>query len=238
MDTMYEPGAGESTDLELGRIVAAHLIELGLETPALIREGHLRVPKPLISCRAQEDIEYHVRQILDALGLDLNDDSLKETPKRVAKMMVCETFKGLDYTNFPKCTTIANKMHSKDEFILEHGIQVNSVCEHHLVTIDGRASVAYIPKEKVLGLSKLNRIVDFFSRRPQVQERLTHQIAEAISTITGAPDVAVQIDAVHYCVKARGIRDVSSRTVTFAGLGRFGDVGDAVRREFVARRAP
>jgi GTP cyclohydrolase I len=171
---------------------------------------------------------------MNILGLDLTDDSLEETPKRVAKMFVKELFWGLDPDKFPKCTAVENKMDYRNSFVLEKSVTVHSSCEHHFVTIDGLATVAYIPHNKVLGLSKINRIVQYFSKRPQIQERLTEQVAETIALIAETPDVAVYIDAVHYCVKSRGIQDVNSSTVTCATRGRFAEPDSEVRREFLA----
>lgn len=158
--------------------------------------------------------------IMDALGLDRSDDSLSGTPLRIAKMFVDEIFAGLDYLNFPKVTVIDNKMAMR-ETICVSDINVTSTCEHHFVTIDGVAKVAYRPNEKIIGLSKINRIVKFFSQRPQVQERLTRQILVALQVLLETKDVAVQIDACHYCVKARGVRDTTSRTTTLALGGKF-----------------
>lgn len=170
---------------------------------------------------------------MEILGLDVTDDSLEDTPNRVAKMYVNEIFWGLNYDKFPKCTTIENKMDYAHSFVLERNVNVQSNCEHHFVVIDGLATVAYIPKNKVLGLSKLNRIVEFFAKRPQVQERLTEQICETISFITESPDVAVYIDASHYCVKSRGIQDTGSSTVTLSTRGLFSEANSEVRREFL-----
>ena len=142
-----------------------------------------------------------------------------------------EFFDGLDWNNFPKCTTVENSM-GYDEMVLVKGIKVMSNCEHHFVIIDGIADVAYIPKTKVLGLSKINRIVDFFCRRPQIQERLGEQICEALKFILGTDDVAVRINAVHYCVKSRGVEDQTSSTTTSKLSGRFKTV-DALRAEFL-----
>lgn len=211
---------------ELGLAVHKHLISVGLETPItdkVLIDSHDKVKAiaPLFT------------QIMDILGLDLSDDSLHDTPNRVAKMYVNEIFWGLDYTKFPKCTAIENKMNYKDSFVLERNINVQSNCEHHFVIIDGLATVAYIPHSKVLGLSKLNRIVEFFAKRPQVQERLTEQIAETISFITESPDVAVYIDASHFCVKSRGIQDTGSSTVTLATRGVFAEPNSEIRREFL-----
>jgi GTP cyclohydrolase I len=143
-----------------------------------------------------------------------------DSPSRVAKMYVNEIFWGLNPDNFPKCTAIENKM-AYDEMVTVSDIKVMSNCEHHFVVIDGFAHVSYIPNKKVIGLSKINRIVDYFSRRPQVQERLTHQIFHTLCYILDTQDVAVVIDATHYCVKSRGIQDASSRTSTSKIGGQF-----------------
>jgi GTP cyclohydrolase I len=165
------------------------------------------------------------------LGLDLTDDSLIDTPKRVAKMYVNEIFWGLDYDAFPKCTTVDNKM-KYDEMVVERGINVQSNCEHHFVVIDGKATVGYIPNQKVLGLSKINRIVEYFSKRPQIQERLTEQVYFALQYILETDNIAVVIDAQHYCVKSRGVEDVGSSTVT-SKLGGVFKSDPAVRTEFM-----
>lgn len=162
----------------------------------------------------------HFKEIMTVLGLDLSDDSLSDTPKRLAKMYVREIFAGLKPENFPKCTTIDNKM-KVDQMVVVKDIKVMSVCEHHFTTIHGKAHVAYIPKDKVIGLSKINRIVDYFCRRPQVQERLTLQIADALKEVLGTEDVAVFIDSKHYCVISRGIQDQNSSTVTSKLSGFF-----------------
>jgi GTP cyclohydrolase I len=165
------------------------------------------------------------------LGLDLSDDSLIETPKRVAKMYVNEIFWGLDYDAFPKCTTVDNKM-KYDEMVIERNVNVQSNCEHHFVVIDGVATVAYIPKQKVLGLSKINRIVEYFAKRPQIQERLTEQVYHALQFILETDDIAVVIDAQHYCVKSRGVEDVGSSTVT-SKIGGVFKSDPSVRLEFM-----
>ncbi|KJF87246.1 GTP cyclohydrolase I FolE [Photobacterium phosphoreum] len=180
----------------------------------------------------KEKIEYHMREILSLLALDLTDDSLVETPHRIAKMYVDEIFSGLDYTNFPKITVIENKMNC-DEMVRVKDITLTSTCEHHLVTIDGKATVAYIPRGKIIGLSKINRIVRFFSQRPQVQERLTQQILVALQTLLESEDVAVTIDATHYCVKSRGVMDATSVTTTTA-LGGIFKRNPATRAEFLS----
>lgn len=215
------------SDPALGRKVREHLLKVGLETPIVVDALHAPNEEKI------QKIEDHMTHVMNILGLDLRDDSLIETPKRIAKMFVKELFWGLDPDHFPKCTAIENKMDYRNSFVLEKGVTVHSSCEHHLVTIDGFATVAYIPHNKVLGLSKLNRIVQYFSKRPQVQERLTEQIAETISFVADTPDVACYIDAVHYCVKSRGIQDVSSSTVTLATRGKFAEADSEVRREFL-----
>lgn len=176
-------------------------------------------------------IESHFREIMKLMELDLSDDSLAQTPHRVSKMYVDEIFSGLYYENFPKITLIENKM-QVDEMITVRDITLTSVCEHHFVTIDGKATVSYIPKDKVIGLSKINRIVTFFSQRPQVQERLTQQILVALQTLLGTVNVAVSIDATHYCVKARGIKDSNSITTTTALGGGF-KTNPSTRQEFL-----
>jgi len=169
---------------------------------------------------------------MNTLGLDLTDDSLIDTPKRVAKMYVNEIFWGMDYKAFPKCTAVSNKM-EYDEMVVERGINVQSNCEHHFVVIDGVATVGYIPSRKVLGLSKMNRIVEYFSKRPQIQERLTEQIYHALSYILDTDHIAVLIDAQHFCVKSRGVEDVGSSTVT-SKLGGVFRKDPMVRAEFMA----
>jgi GTP cyclohydrolase IA len=170
-------------------------------------------------------------EIMEILGLDLNDDSLRETPRRVAKMYVKEIFSGLNPQFFPKITVIENKMHY-DQMILIRSIECLSFCEHHFLTIDGRATVAYIPNKKVIGLSKINRIVQYFSRRPQVQERLTKQIADCLQFILGTEHVAVHINAKHYCLISRGIEDSHSSTVTTDLRGHFKSKPET-RQEFL-----
>lgn len=160
------------------------------------------------------------KEIMEALGLDLTNESLRDTPHRVAKMYVNEIFSGLWAQNFPKITVIDNEM-AYDQMIVVKQIEVMSTCEHHFVTIDGIATVGYIPNQKVIGLSKLNRIVRFFSKRPQVQERLTKQIADCLVYILGTEHVAVHIEAKHYCVVSRGVQDGRSLTVTSDLRGDF-----------------
>lgn len=165
-------------------------------------------------------IEKHFRAIMDTMGLDLTDDSLKETPKRVARMYIKEIFSGLNPVNRPEVTLFDNK-YSYNQMLLERNIGVESHCEHHFVPITGRAHVAYISNGKVIGLSKLNRLVQYCSQRPQVQERLTIQIADEIAGALGTDNVAVMVDAYHHCVSSRGIADPYSSTVTTEFRGRF-----------------
>lgn len=165
-------------------------------------------------------ITSHFQSILEVLGLNINDDSLKDTPKRIAKMYVTEIFSGLNPANKPMPTLFENP-YQYDEMLIEKNIAVFSNCEHHFVPIVGKAHVAYISNGKVIGLSKLNRIVQYFSQRPQVQERLTIQIAEELKAIMGTQDVAVVIDASHHCVSSRGIRDTGSTTITSSFSGKF-----------------
>jgi len=171
-----------------------------------------------------------VRHILETLGLDLTDDSLKGTPNRVAKMFVNEIFGGLDPDKKPAASTFDNK-YKYGEMLVEKNITVYSTCEHHLLPIVGRAHVAYISNGTVVGLSKMNRIVDFFAKRPQVQERLTIQIVEELQKVLNTKDVACVIDAKHLCVNSRGIRDIESSTVTSEFGGKFKEI--ATRREFL-----
>lgn len=212
------------TDPELGHRVHEHLVLNRVETPT--------VPSDLSDADKTNAIEHHFRSIMEALGLDLTDDSLIDSPRRVAKMFVSEIFWGLDYDNFPKCTAVENKMRY-DEMVVERNISVMSSCEHHFVVIDGNATVAYIPGQHVLGLSKLNRIVEYFSKRPQIQERLTEQIYFALQYILGTDDIAVVVDAIHYCVRSRGVEDHGSSTVTSKLGGRF-RTDPALRAEFMS----
>ena len=175
-------------------------------------------------------IEKNVFNILDTLGMDLTDDSLKGTPKRVAKAWVNELFGGLKPEKMPKTSTFDNK-YSYKEMLVEKNITVYSTCEHHLLPIIGKAHVAYFSKGTVIGLSKMNRIVDYFAKRPQVQERLTMQVVKALQKALGTDDVACVIDAKHLCVNSRGIRDVDCSTVTAEFGGKFKDKN--VKREFL-----
>ena len=211
-------------DPALGRKVHQYLVSVGVETP-VIDNGLSRKEKI-------QKIEDNFDEIVATLGLDSKDDSIKDTPKRVAKMYVNEIFWGLDYASFPKITVVENKM-QYNEMIVEKGISVQSFCEHHFVNIDGLATVAYIPNNKVLGISKMNRIVEYFSRRPQIQERLTEQIYHALSFILDTENVALTIDAKHFCVKSRGVEDTECSTVT-SRLGGSFKAHPEVRAEFLA----
>jgi GTP cyclohydrolase I len=200
---------------------------------ALINSG---VETPIVKNTLEHNEKYQIikdsmENILEVLGLDLSDDSLIETPHRIAKMYLSEIFSGLDYSNFPKITCINNKMNI-EEMVTINDISLVSTCEHHFITIDGFAKVSYIPKNKVIGLSKVNRLVKFFAQRPQVQERLTQQVLIALQTLLETQDVAVSIRATHYCVKARGIMDTSSYTTTTSLGGAF-KIDDKTRSEFL-----
>jgi GTP cyclohydrolase I len=177
-----------------------------------------------------EIITDYVKGILHTLGMDLQDDSLKDTPARVAKMYVTEIFSGLNPDNKPSITLFENKFRYS-QMLVERDISVYSTCEHHLVPIMGKAHVAYISNGEVIGLSKINRIVKYYSKRPQVQERLTRQIAEELKKTLKTEDVAVVIDATHLCVVSRGVEDVNSSTVTAELSGQFKK--EATRLEFL-----
>lgn len=212
----------DKTSPELGEQIHKVLIENGVETPLIYAE--------ISDDEKRKVIKNAFTDIMSALGLDLSDDSLAETPKRIAKMFVNEIYAGLDYENFPKITTIENKM-QYNTMLLERHISVKSTCEHHFVAFMGEAFVAYIPNKKVIGLSKINRIVEFFSRRPQVQERLTEQIFHTLCYLLETDNVAVVIKAAHFCVKLRGVEDVNSDTITSRLGGAFYG-NDKLREEF------
>lgn len=178
-----------------------------------------------------KNIENNFLQIMDTLGLDMSDDSLKGTPKRVAKMFVNEIFGGLLPERKPKMSTFENK-YQYNQMLVEKDIMVYSTCEHHFLPIVGKAHIGYISSGRVIGLSKMNRIVDYFAKRPQVQERLTMQIVKAMQEALGTEDVACVIDAKHLCVNSRGIRDIDSSTVT-AELGGCFKTDPTTRREFL-----
>ncbi len=175
-------------------------------------------------------IQEKVKDILEILGMDLTDDSLQGTPKRVAKSFVNELFMGLNPANRPKASTFDNN-YKYGEMLVEKNIVVYSTCEHHLLPIVGRAHVAYISSGKVIGLSKMNRIVEYFSKRPQVQERLTMQVVQEMQEALGTQDVACVIDAKHLCVNSRGVKDIESSTVTAEFGGKFKE--KETKREFL-----
>lgn len=205
---------------EIGDSHHASSIETPLRADAFAMEDETKI----------ELIEKHFRHIMEIIGLDLTDDSLKGTPNRVAKMYVKEIFSGLDPKNKPAMTLFDNK-YKYNQMLVEKDIAVFSNCEHHFVPIYGKAHVAYISSGKVIGLSKLNRIVAYYSRRPQVQERLTVQIATELKRALKTEDVAVVIDARHMCVQSRGIQDAGSSTVTSYYGGKFEN--EDTRKEFL-----
>ena len=226
------------TDPELGLKIRKYLTSIGVETPTRQRfciksvSGTPNV-QHIVEAGSEQihEIEILFHDIMNILGLNLTDDSLKNTPARVADMFVNELFWGLNTENFPKCTVVENIM-CYDEMVVEKNITVNSTCEHHFVSIDGYATIAYIPKTKIIGLSKLNRITEYFSRRPQIQERLTAQIFHALVYILDTDNVAVTINATHHCVGARGIQDQNSKTITSKLGGLFKSDAKA-RSEFM-----
>jgi len=177
-----------------------------------------------------ERIEKHFREIMEILGLDLTDDSLSGTPRRVAKMYVKEVFSGLNPKNRPQARLFENK-YNYDQMLVEKDITFYSHCEHHFVPIYGKAHVAYFSSGKVIGLSKINRIVQYFAKRPQVQERLTVQIGKELQRVLHTEDIAVVIDANHMCVASRGVGDTNSKTGTAYFAGKFND--ENIRREFL-----
>lgn len=213
-----------SAALDLEEIGDDHLFS-SIETPmrkdAFAMEDELKM----------ELIEKHFRHIMEIMGLDMADDSLTGTPKRVAKMFIKEVFSGLDPKNKPAVTLFDNK-YKYNQMLVEKDISVFSNCEHHFVPIYGKAHVAYISSGKVIGLSKLNRIVEYYSKRPQVQERLTVQIANELKQALQTEDIAVVIDAQHMCVQSRGIRDSGSSTVTAYYGGKFEE--ETTRKEFLS----
>ena len=212
------------TDAKLGKEIHQHLINTGCESPIDYDQYYART-----SSEKKEDISKHMHDILNVLGFNLSNDSVKGTADRVARMWVDELMVGIDYNKFPKIMTFGNSFNSG--MVIERNIQSMSLCSHHLVTVDGTAFVAYIPKNKVIGLSKINRVVNFFSRRPQEAERLTLQIYHALEYILETTDIAVFITGTHYCVKSRGVNDVNSSTST-AKLGGVFMNDPMVRKEF------
>jgi len=212
-----------SEALDIEEVGDDHLFS-GIETPlrkdAFAMEDELKM----------ELIEKHFRHIMEIMGLDLTDDSLKGTPKRVAKMYIKEVFSGLDPKNKPAIALFDNK-YKYNQMLVEKDISVFSNCEHHFVPIYGKAHVAYFSSGKVIGLSKINRIVQYFSKRPQVQERLTVQIGKEIERVLKTQSVGVVIDANHMCVASRGVGDTNSKTGTAYFSGKFNE--EIVKREFL-----
>lgn len=213
----------QKVDPNLGKKIHDYLVSLGVETPI--------VTNTLSRADKIDLIETKFKDIMVALGLDVSDDSLIETPKRVAKMFVNETMWGLDYEAFPKCTTVENKM-GYDEMVCETAT-IKSLCEHHILPITGVATIAYIPNKKVLGLSKMPRIAEYFSRRPQIQERLTEQIFHALEYVLETDAIAVLIKANHQCVSLRGVEDTNAYTIT-SKLGAPFKCNDGLRAEFMS----
>ncbi|WP_299253614.1 GTP cyclohydrolase I FolE [uncultured Cytophaga sp.] len=206
---------------ELGDDHVSSSIETPLRKDAFEQDDNLKI----------ELIQKHFKEIMHILGLDLTDDSLKGTPNRVAKMYVKEIFSGLNPANKPKVRLFENK-YQYNEMLIEKDITLYSYCEHHFVPIIGKAHVAYISAGKVIGLSKINRLVEYYSKRPQVQERLTVQIAEALKEAIQTEDIAIVIDSAHLCVSSRGIKDTASTTITAYYSGKFKE--DQTKNEFLA----
>lgn len=221
---MRDPGNGRKEIINYDEIIDDHILT-SIDTP--LRKDAFNLDDEL----KIELIEKNFKEIMHILGLDLSDESLKDTPKRVAKMYVKEIFSGLNPDNKPKPTLFENKFNFS-EMLVEKNITIYSYCEHHFVPITGKAHIAYFPKNHVIGLSKLNRIAQYYAKRPQVQERLTMQIANDLKETLQTDDVAVIIDADHMCVASRGVNDVNSSTVTSNYNGRF--LNDETRKEFLS----
>ena len=220
---MRDPGNIKTSISNIEDLIEDHIlpsIETPLHKDAFKMDDQLKI----------ELIEKNFKEIMHILGLDLNDESLKDTPKRVAKMYVKEIFSGLNPENKPKPTLFENKFNFH-EMLIEKNITIYSYCEHHFVPIIGKAHVAYFPKDHVIGLSKLNRIAQYFAKRPQVQERLTIQIANELKEVLNTEDVAVVIEADHLCVASRGVNDINSSTLTSSYHGKF--LNFDVRKEFL-----
>lgn len=221
---MRDPGKSVVESMEFENISDDHLLT-SIETP--LRSDAFKLDDDL----KIELIEKNFKEIMHVLGLDLNDESLKDTPKRVAKMYVKEIFRGLNPENKPQPTIFENKFRF-NEMLVERNITIYSYCEHHFVPIIGKAHIAYFPKNHVIGLSKLNRIPQYYAKNPQVQERLTIQIASELKEILQTDDIAVIIDADHLCVASRGVNDTNSSTVTSSYGGKF--MNDDIRKEFLS----
>lgn len=220
----YSNGHPHAHDTEQNEELGEHHIGTSVDTP--LREDAFELDDQT----KIELIESKFRDIMEILGLDLSDDSLKGTPKRVAKMYVNEIFSGLNPANKPEVRLFENNYDYR-EMLVERDITFHSNCEHHFVPIYGKAHVAYIPSGKVVGLSKLNRIVQYYARRPQVQERMTRQIAEELKQALQTEHVAIMIEADHMCVRSRGVQDTQSSTVTTDFSGKFND--PETRAEFL-----
>jgi GTP cyclohydrolase I len=221
---MRDPGNGRKEIINYDEIIDDHILT-SIDTP--LRKDAFNLDDEL----KIELIEKNFKEIMHILGLDLSDESLKDTPKRVAKMYVKEIFSGLNPNNKPKPTLFENKFNFS-EMLVEKNITIYSYCEHHFVPITGKAHIAYFPKNHVIGLSKLNRIAQYYAKRPQVQERLTMQIANDLKETLQTDDVAVIIDADHMCVASRGVNDVNSSTITSSYNGRF--LNDEIKKEFLS----
>jgi GTP cyclohydrolase I len=219
---MRDPGNNKLHKLFLEDDLDDHILS-SIETP--LRSDAFKLDDDI----KIELIENKFKDIMEILGLDLSDESLKDTPKRVAKMYVNEVFNGLKPENKPNPTMFENKF-GFNEMLVERNITIYSYCEHHFVPIIGKAHIAYFPKNYVIGLSKLNRIAQYYAKRPQVQERLNIQISNELKDILQTEDVAVVIDADHLCVASRGVNDVNSSTITSSYSGKF--MNDEVRKEF------
>ncbi|WP_405206118.1 GTP cyclohydrolase I FolE [Aquimarina sp. LLG6339-5] len=217
IDTLIEPNGYNLNGFSIDEIGDDH-ISTGMETP--MKKDAFNISDE----EKKEKIAFLFKEIMDVMGLDLTDDSLKGTPDRVAKMYIEEIFSGLDPRNKPKVALFDNK-YKYEQMLVEKNITFYSNCEHHFVPIIGKAHIAYVSSGKVIGLSKLNRIVQYFAKRPQVQERLTNQIAMELKEILQTDDVAVIIDAKHLCVSSRGVKDDTSATVTsyYGGIFRTSD---------------
>lgn len=221
---MRDPDKSKIKSIDFVEIIDDHVLT-SIETP--LRCDAFKIDDEL----KIELIEKNFKEIMHVLGLDLNDESLRETPKRVAKMYVKEIFKGLNPENKPQPTIFENKF-GFNEMLVEREITIYSYCEHHFVPIIGKAHIGYYPKDYIIGLSKLNRIAQYYAKRPQVQERLTIQIANELKETLQTEDVAVIIDADHLCIASRGVNDTNSSTVTSSYCGKF--INDNIRKEFLS----
>jgi GTP cyclohydrolase I len=221
---MNDNGNGKSHSIDFEEIIDDHILS-SVDTP--LRSDAFKIDDEL----KIELIEKNFKEIMHILGLDLNDESLRDTPQRVAKMYVKEIFNGLNPENKPQPTLFENKF-KFNEMLVEKNITIYSYCEHHFVPIIGKAHIAYFPKNHVIGLSKLNRIAQYYAKRPQVQERLTMQIASELKETLQTDDVAVLIDADHLCVASRGVNDVNSSTITSSYNGKL--LNDETRKEFLS----